>query len=120
MSANSTLVQNDSIQNLPFHVVESNGVKLSIQNMTVVARWRYNLNNQICSLCHIALGKPVKLTSNRDHVYKTNIIIGSCNHGFHEQCMNEWLLNKNVNCPDCLNEWKQLSNNNAGIISYTS
>lgn len=98
----------------------TNPVKLSINNMHIVARWQYNVDNTECSLCHMALGKPVTVGTGRDKTYKTTITIGACNHGFHESCMNGWLANKNQTCPLCLTTWKKENNVNCGVMMYSS
>ena len=105
---------------IPFHAIESNGVKLSINHMKIIARWQYNLNNHICTLCKGALGKPYETKESGSHVYKTTIDIGACNDGFHEKCMSEWLTASNKNeCPECKNVWKKQSSVNAGVMTYT-
>ena len=103
---------------IPFHTIETNGVKLSITNMKIVARWRYNLNNQVCPICKVALGKPIESRASRNYTYKTTIDIGICNDGLHEKCISEWLSNNNTDCPECKNVWKKQSSVNAGVISY--
>nr|QFG74263.1 MAG: RING-H2 zinc finger domain protein [Megaviridae environmental sample] len=53
--------------------------------------------NTTCSICREELNQK-SIYAKLDE--KSNILVGTCNHGFHYECISAWLKN-NKNCPLC-------------------
>ena len=68
--------------------INSRKTKKLLQPRTVTSNDEENLLNE----CTICLEKYKK---------KEKIIILSCNHNFHEQCIKEWFEKDNNSCPNC-------------------
>lgn len=104
-------------------------IKMDIKKMNIYATWNYNLDNDNCSLCHQHLMVPSKISIREKKVH-TNVIVGSCNHGFHECCINRWInsiKNNNnwssdgiISCPICKTTWKPDKYVNSGVYIYNN
>ena len=70
-----------------------------IKDIKLIGSMSYTKSlNDKCSICRLDL--------NNDSIYaiesntRSKICLGHCNHGFHNDCIFEW-LNNNDNCPIC-------------------
>jgi len=93
-------------------------IKLSLNNIKVVATWNYNVESQDCKLCHRDLMVPVQEAGSNK--LNGDVVIGNCRHGFHTVCINSWLMKKNVSCPHCLSPWKPTMNVGSSVYMYKS
>ena len=66
--------------------------KLSKDEINLIPLDKYqneNRTEKICSICYTKYGK------------EDLIRILKCKHFFHKECVDDWLLNYNSNCPCC-------------------
>jgi hypothetical protein len=93
-------------------------IKLSLNNMKVVTTWTYNCENTECKLCNKNLMMPVQeIGSNK---INGDVVIGNCQHGFHQVCIANWLSKSNDSCPYCLIPWKTANNVGSSVYVYKS
>ena len=95
--------------------VKESNIKMTIKNMNIVGSWTYDTENKDCSICRQDLLIPSQ-TSVWQNKINSSVVIGSCNHGFHEGCINRWVSCDKVLCPICRTPWK--ANKNVGGTVY--
>ncbi len=87
---------------------------IKVNSIDLVGTWKYTSVNTDC-ICKRSLQLPTENQINKKNIFRNNIVIGECNHGFHNEC----IYNKTVCnfCPTDSNIWKplKLANN----IKYT-
>lgn len=76
--------------------------KLRIKKINLVATWNLFKDIEECVICKESIEKYYDLENNS----KKSIIISSCNHIFHINCIEKW-HEKNKNCPICKRNWDQ-------------
>lgn len=93
---------------------------IKFKHINIIAFKKINTKNDVC-LCKCDLLAPTINEINEKKIYEP-ICIGSCNHGFHEQCINNYLTNNYIICPICKTHWNELSkiSKNDLINSYIS
>lgn len=91
-------------------------VKLSMSSMRIVAKWHYTCENQECLLCHKNLMFPIQEPDTNK--LNSDVIIGTCQHGFHALCINKWTSQKNTECPVCKTEWDVIKNVGSSVYVY--
>ena len=80
--------------------------KITINKINLVSMWNYNLpSNNDCTICRCNLND--NSLYNQEKGKDSNIVQGLCNHSFHEECINPWIM-KNNHCPICSIRWKSI------------
>lgn len=75
-----------------------------IKTIHMFSSWVYNLpTNQDCTICRCNLN--TSSLYNQEKCLDSNIIIGKCQHSFHEECIKPWVA-KNKHCPICVQVWQ--------------
>ena len=75
--------------------------KFKINSIKLMCVGCYNLDKNIdCTICRC------NLNANSLHNKKSEstIVIGGCDHAFHEECITPW-VKTHPNCPICSNKW---------------
>lgn len=86
----------------------STRLKVKIKRFHAVARWSWNVNDEVCGICQTAFEgtSPNVKYPGED----CPVVFGKCGHAFHLQCVSQWLStssasNKQQSCPICRQEW---------------
>ena len=86
----------------------SSRLKIRIKRYHAVARWSWNVNDEVCGICQAAFEgtSPNVKYPGED----CPVVFGKCGHAFHLQCVSQWLTtsassNKQQSCPICRAEW---------------
>ncbi|VBB17802.1 hypothetical protein YASMINEVIRUS_265 [Yasminevirus sp. GU-2018] len=96
-------------------------VKITLAGLPrVVATWEYTAENDECSLCHRDLMSPVAVVDHGKTTYVNGVVIGTCQHGFHDPCITSWIKNGNMSCPKCKTPWKTSKNVGSSVYVYKS
>ena len=75
----------------------------SIKKMNLVSERRLLLpSNQECPICWNSIHSTSNINQSKGLTCK--IIVTSCGHSFHEDCVNSW-IKRNKTCPLCSNNW---------------
>ena len=77
--------------------------KFIIKSMHIPATWAHDVPTSICAICRCNINIP-SLTR-QDKNQSSNIVIGRCQHSYHEDCINKWIESSNKHCPLCIQEW---------------
>lgn len=92
----------------PTTSLTSSRLKLRIKRFHAVARWSWNVNDEVCGICQTAFEgtSPNVKYPGED----CPVVFGKCGHAFHLQCVSQWLStstasNKQQSCPICRQEW---------------
>jgi hypothetical protein len=93
-------------------------VKISMKSIRMVAEWSYTSENSECLLCHKDLMMPVQEPGSNK--LNGDVNIGTCQHGFHSVCINDWISHQNVSCPQCQTIWKTIKNVGSFVYVYKS
>jgi len=95
-------------------------VKLTLKKIMPVVMWEYDTINTHC-ICKVDLMHSVPVTDGRNTiVYKGDVIIGECEHGYHSSCITTLIKKGAVSCPTCRMDWKPISNVNPHVYVYNS
>jgi hypothetical protein len=97
---------------------KQNDFKLTVKNMRVAAVWNYVSENADCKLCHKNLMLPVQEAGTNK--LNGDVVINSCQHGFHAVCINCWFLQANTGCPDCNTVWDPIKQVGSSVYVYKS
>jgi hypothetical protein len=83
--------------------------QIKINSIDLVGTWKYTSSNKDC-ICGHSLQFPTKSQIEKKNMFRNNVIIGNCSHGFHEECINKQTI---VKCPNCILDWipKKTTNN---------
>lgn len=98
--------------------VKQNNFKLKVKDMRVVAVWSYVSENTDCMLCHKNLMLPVQEAGTNK--LNGDVVINSCQHGFHTVCVNCWFLQANTGCPQCHTNWDPIKHVGSSVYVYKS
>lgn len=81
-------------------------IPIKVKDMSVQAYWSLDLKDPNCGLCHKHL-----MNATQEEIESRNItnkvVIGKCQHGFHEECLNEWIKTGSKHCPTDHTDWKE-------------
>jgi hypothetical protein len=72
-----------------------------IKEYKLVCSSIYTCINTECGICRNNLNENSVL---EEHLVSSDVNIGTCGHGFHKICINEWIKNNNI-CPICCTKW---------------
>jgi hypothetical protein len=76
-----------------------------INNFSILGVSSYILPfNNDCTICCSNLN--TNSTYNKDKGIDSKIVIGSCGHSYHEECIESWLNTRNTHCPLCSKNWQ--------------
>ena len=88
-----------------------NDVTIKIIDIKLIGEKRIKLplNCNECTICRCNINDIISDNNQNNmyiskHNHESIIIIGTCNHAFHKQCINNWILSNNI-CPVCSCEW---------------
>lgn len=82
--------------------------KFNITSSKLVASWTFDLDtNKDCTICRFPLNQPSNYAIDND--LNSQLSIGVCGHGFHDECLRPWLKN-NPRCPICVENWQHKEN----------
>ena len=108
-------------------------IKLTLKKINLAATWKYGIETQNCEICKKDLMMPVyeqesndseslktKKTKIEDSTLSADITIGTCEHGFHTHCINNWVNEGNLSCPYCQTMWKGSKNVGSSVYVYKS
>lgn len=74
-----------------------------IKSINMFSTWTYVLpKNEECTICRCNLNVPSLY--HQEKGIESTIIIGQCQHSFHEECIKPW-VSKNNHCPICSQKW---------------
>lgn len=103
-------------------------MKLKMRTMHVVATWKYDALNNDCGICHRNLmdSVPIFITDDNDKItnkkYSKDVNIGTCKHGYHTYCMDNYFLmheSKSNICPICDSVWTTDKQVSTAICTYS-
>lgn len=94
-----------------------NNVSFDIKKITLVGTWEYDCENKDCPLCHQYLMLPTQKSIEKRTIVSA-IDIGECNHGYHSECINDWINKNNVVCVLCDTPWKSMKNVSSSVYVY--
>ena len=78
--------------------------KFTINNINIIGTYGYNLpNNTDCTICRCSLNESS--IYNQEKGIDSIVVIGSCGHSFHQECINPWISDRNKHCPICSKIW---------------
>lgn len=83
---------------------KNNNITMTIKNMNIFGTWKYDAENKDCSICEHDLLLPSKKSMFKNKI-NGEVIIGLCKHGFHDDCIRQWVKSDNISCPICKNIW---------------
>lgn len=95
-------------------------VKLTLKKIDLVATWKYGINQDDCKICGKNLMMPVYESVKERGTLSADVTIGRCEHGFHTNCINNWLDEGNLSCPHCETMWKGSKNVGSAVYVYKS
>ena len=94
---------NKVMQDIP-KSLEKSISPFKIKTVHMFSSWGYNLpTNQDCTICRCNLNTASLY--NQEKCIDSHIIIGKCQHSFHEECIRPWVA-KNKHCPICVQVWQ--------------
>jgi hypothetical protein len=86
--------------------------QIKINSIDLVGTWTYIGYNKDC-LCGHSLQFPTKSQIEKKNMYRNNVVIGYCGHGFHEECINNKSIKQSIiKCPNCLSDWVAIKTTN--------
>ena len=69
-----------------------------VKDICWVISWQYDCLNHDCPICRSGI----------ETSKENDLSIGSCGHGFHSKCIDDWFKQYNLGqkkCPVCSNKW---------------
>jgi len=90
---------------------------IRINSLDCVGIWSYRTENSECPLCHQHLMNPTQ-KSLEERKISNNVIIGSCGHGLHSECIDRWIGSGNISCPICETSWNPEKNVGSAVHIY--
>lgn len=113
---------------------EKKQIKLILKKINLVATWKYGIDTQNCEICGKDLMMPVyeqetkgskgtkgtKGTKHQKNTLSADVTIGTCDHGFHKHCIDNWISEGNLSCPYCQTMWKGSKNVGSSVYVYKS
>ena len=80
--------------------------QFSIKKLNLITLWKYNVDEEVCSICKCGLQEMCPECSLGTIAEDTCYIVhGVCCHAFHAHCIESW-LQKNKACPICHKVWE--------------
>lgn len=112
----------------------SSKARITLDSLNIVATWEYNTDNASCTLCNNDLMSAIPANINNKKTYVNNIIVGICNHGFHETCIDSLMSNStdsslnerpekftnSISCPICKTPWVPNNSVGSSVCVYRS
>lgn len=90
-------------------------IPIKVKDMNVQAYWSLDLKTPTCELCHEHLMKATQ-EEILNRTITNNIVIGTCQHGFHEECFNSWTKAGSKYCPVDHTDWKEADSTDVSVI----
>lgn len=116
----SRIETKESVKKINIENIEIPKVKLTLKKIRPVVMWEYDTINTHC-ICKVDLMQSVPVTDSKNTiVYKGDVIIGECEHGYHSSCITTLIKKGAVSCPTCRMDWKPVSNVNPHVYVYNS
>ena len=87
--------------------------QIKINSIDLVGTWKYTSSNKDC-ICGHSIQFPTKSQIEKKNMFRNNVIIGNCSHGFHEECINKQTIKQPIiKCLNCVSDWipKKTTNN---------
>ncbi len=60
-------------------------MSINITDIHFVGTWKYTCQNTEC-VCKVSIYMPTNTQINDRNIYRDNVTISTCNHGFHNEC----------------------------------
>jgi len=87
---------------------EDNEVKvkpIKVKKWNAVAFWAYDIENDVCAICHNQLMVPcITCEAEPHHSEECTVAWGQCGHSYHFHCITRWLKTRST-CPLDDEEW---------------
>jgi len=93
--------------------------KFTIKKLDVVLNAKSTLLNDNCPICRNSLDDKCIECDNNNNDKICYSVIGCCNHGLHEHCINNWIKTRNV-CPLDNSNWSLLERINYNKYKFNN
>jgi len=136
MNTNDSEIQKNEKSEKSEKSEDKKQTKLILKKINLVATWKYGIDTQNCEICGKDLMIPVyeqesgsrskgaKLqtvkTKHQKSTLSADVTIGTCDHGFHKHCIDNWISEGNLSCPYCQTMWKGSKNVGSSVYVYKS
>lgn len=77
---------------------------MEIQSIELDASVAIKNLNKLCGICQTEINGPSPVNLDKGKI-NTTISIGRCGHGYHTECMDEYLKTGNLSCPEDMVPW---------------
>ena len=99
--------------------MSNTAISLTIKKLNIYGTWDYKTENKDCSICMQSLQTPTQ-KSIREKKTNGSISVGLCNHGFHNECIDDWVSSDGVSCPICKTLWRPSKNTGGTVYLYNN
>jgi len=84
---------------------DKNVKQVKVKKWNAVAFWAYDIDNDVCAICHNQLMVPcITCEAEPHHAEECSVAWGQCGHSYHFHCITRWLKTRST-CPLDDEEW---------------